>query len=136
MNVLLDLNVVLDFLLRRAPWSEAADAIWDANREGRINAKLSAAALPTIFYIVRRTAGWDAAHDAIDDCVTALEILAADLPIVRVAQSLTGRDFEDNFQAACAIEHHCSAIVTRDVGGFPGLSIDVLSPQELLAQLP
>lgn len=135
MNVLLDLNVVLDFLLRRAPWSADADAIWDAQHEGRINAKLSAAALPTIFYIVRRTAGWDAAHDAIDECVSALEFLNVDLPIVRVAQSLTGRDFEDNLQAACAIEHQCSAIVTRDVGGFPGLPIDVLTPPDFLARL-
>jgi hypothetical protein len=47
MLVLLDLNVILDTLLQREPWRAEADAIWDANREGRIDARMSAAALPT-----------------------------------------------------------------------------------------
>ena len=136
MNVFLDLNVVLDFLLQRSPWNAEADAIWEANRDGRINAAVSAAALPTIFYIVRRTAGWDVARDAIDDCLLSLEILSVDLVIVNSAQSLPARDFEDNLQAACAIEHGCDVIVTRDGKGFPGLPIEVLSPSELLARLP
>ena len=136
MKVFLDLNVVLDFLLQRSPWNADADAIWGANRNGRINAAASSAALPTIFYIIRRTAGWDAARDAIDDCVISLEILSVDLAIVNSARSFPGRDFEDNLQAACAIEHGCDVLVTRDGNGFPGLPIEVLSPSELLARLP
>jgi hypothetical protein len=47
MTVLLDLNVLLDALLGRKPWRAEADAIWDANREGRIGGRVSAAALAT-----------------------------------------------------------------------------------------
>ena len=135
MNVFLDLHVVLDFLLQRPPWNVEADAIWEANRDGRINAATSSAALPTIFYVVRRTAGWDVARDAIDDCLLSLEILTVDHPIVTSAQSFPGRDFEDNLQAACAIEHGCDVLVTRDGSGFRGLPIEVLTPSELLARL-
>jgi hypothetical protein len=49
MLVLLDLNVVLDTLLKREPWGAEGDAIWDANREGRIGARMSAFALPILF---------------------------------------------------------------------------------------
>jgi predicted nucleic acid-binding protein len=54
MTVLLDLNVLLDALLGREPWRAEADAIWDANREGRIGGRVSAAALPTLFYVIRK----------------------------------------------------------------------------------
>ena len=136
MNVLLDLNVVLDFLLRRAPWCIEAHAIWNAHHSGQITASISAAALPTVFYVVRRAEGWDAAHVAINDCVKTLEVLGVDTSIVLAAQSLPGRDFEDNLQAACAIEHGCEVLVTRDKSGFQNLSITVLTPAELLAQIP
>jgi predicted nucleic acid-binding protein len=50
-TILLDLNVLLDAFLGREPWRAEADAIWDANRDGRIGARLSAAALPTFSWV-------------------------------------------------------------------------------------
>jgi len=41
MRVLLDTNVVLDFLLDRPPFAEAAAYLWQANEEGRIEAHIS-----------------------------------------------------------------------------------------------
>jgi hypothetical protein len=40
MTVLRDLHVVLDALLGREPWRADADAIWDAIRDGRIDARM------------------------------------------------------------------------------------------------
>ncbi len=136
MNVLLDLNVVLDLLLQRAPWCIEAQAIWNAHHAGRLTASISAASLPTIFYVIRRAEGWDAAHIAIRDCAKTLEVLGVDVSVVLIAQTLPGRDFEDNLQAACAIEHGCDALVTRDKSGFRNGSINVLTPAELLGQIP
>ena len=36
MRVLLDTNVVLDIMLRRAPWLADAEAIWDSNQRGHL----------------------------------------------------------------------------------------------------
>ena len=44
-------------------------------------------------------------------------------------------DFEDAVQIARAIELELEAIVTRDVNGFAGSPIPVLSPQELRNRL-
>jgi hypothetical protein len=57
MTVLLDLNVVLDTLLGREPWRAEADAIWDANQGRLMDGRMSAAARPTLFYIVRKARG-------------------------------------------------------------------------------
>jgi hypothetical protein len=55
---------------------------------------------------------------------------------LELADSLAGHDFEDNLVLACAMVAGLDAIVTRDPRGFVGSTIPVLSPAELLAQLP
>ena len=54
MKVLLDINVVLDVLLSRQPWLADAAQVWDAHRNGLIDAGIAAFTIPTIFYVVRR----------------------------------------------------------------------------------
>ncbi len=48
---------------------------------------------------------------------------------------MTGADFEDNLQIACAVEARLDAIVTRDTKGFAGSPVPALSPAELLARI-
>ena len=47
MKVLLDLNVILDVLLNRAPWVTDSAATWDAHRAGEVVAHVAAFAVPT-----------------------------------------------------------------------------------------
>ena len=42
---------------------------------------------------------------------------------------------EDNLQLACALEGKMDCLVTRDPSGYPGATIPVLTPAQLLAQL-
>ena len=136
MRVLLDINVILDVLLAREPWRTEAEAIWDANRDGRLDAFISAATLPTVFYVVRKQADRPRAHLAVTNCVRSLEIVPVDRTALEMATTLPGSDFEDNLQIACAALFHLDAIVTRDPKGFAGSPVPVLTPAELLAQLP
>ncbi len=68
-RILLDLNVILDVLLGREPWRAEAGAIWDANRDRRIEAAISAASLPTLFYLMRKQANLVLAHLAVETCL-------------------------------------------------------------------
>ena len=52
-RVLLDTNVVLDFLLDRAPFADAAAALWQANDDGQIEAYISVITPVNVFYIAR-----------------------------------------------------------------------------------
>jgi predicted nucleic acid-binding protein len=136
MTVLLDLNVVLDTLLGREPWRAEADQIWEANRDGRIDGWLSAAAPPTLFYVVRKQADLARAHLAITNCLRSLEIAPINRTTLELATTFSGSDFEDNLQIACAVESRLDAIVTRNPGDFAGSPVMVLTPAELLARLP
>jgi predicted nucleic acid-binding protein len=135
MRVLLDLNVILDLLLERDPWRVEAERIWDANRDGRIDAFVSAAGVPTIFYVVRKQTDLTRAHLAVVNCLRSLEVAAVDRPTLEMAANLSGSDYEDNLQIACASLAGLDAIVTRDPKGFSGSTIAVLSPSELLDRL-
>ena len=132
MTVLLDQNVILDAFLGREPWRAAADAIWDANREKRIDGRVSAAALPTLFYVVRKQEDLARAHLAVANCLRSLEIVRVDCPVLEMAATLPGSDFEDNLHIACAVEARLDAIVTRNTKDFAGSPVPVLTPAELL----
>lgn len=135
MNVLIDINVVLDVFMARTPWLAEATDVFRANRDRRIVGHLSAASFPTIFYILRRHAGKEVAERAIVDCLSAFEVANVQASTLQLAQTLLGGDYEDRLQTACAIETRLDAIVTRDLDGFAGCPIAVLSPNELLAKL-
>jgi predicted nucleic acid-binding protein len=136
MTVLLDLNVVLDALLGREPWRAEADAIWDANRDGQVDARMSAASLPTLFYLVRKQEDLARAHLAVTNCLRSLGIVPVDRTTLEMATTFPGSDFEDNVQIASAVEARLDAIVTRNPKDFAGSPVPVLSPTELLALLP
>ena len=50
MRVLLDVNVLLDHLLERAPWAAEAAAIWQSVDERRLAGFVAATTLTNIFY--------------------------------------------------------------------------------------
>jgi predicted nucleic acid-binding protein len=134
-TVLLDLNVLLDAFLGREPWRAEADAIWDANREGRIGGRVSAAGLPTLFYVIRKQEDLARAHLAVANCLRSLEIVPVGRATLEMATTLPGSDFEDNLHITCAVEARLDAIVTRNAIDFVGSPIPVLTPAELLGLL-
>jgi predicted nucleic acid-binding protein len=135
MNALLDMNVVLDVLLVRQPWFPEASQVWDAHRNSQIVAGIAAFTVPTVFYVVRRQTDLSHAHDAVRTCLTTLDIVPVQRTTLDLARTLAGSDYEDNLQLACAIEANMDCLVTRDPSGYPGATIPVLTPAQLLAQL-
>ena len=120
MRVLLDINVVLDVLLARQPWFADAAQVWDAHRNGLINAGIAAFTIPTIFYVVRRQIDLNHAHGAVWICLTTFDVVAVQRTTLENARALPGSDFEDNLQLACAMESVMDALVTRDPAGYHG----------------
>lgn len=137
MRVLFDTNVVLDVLLRRAPWHIDADVMWQANDAGRITAYISSTTVTDIWYIARRLpSGPDTGLRAVQTCLAAFTICPVSRSTLEVALSLPGSDFEDHVQVACVLQEALDAIVTRDAAGFRGMPCTIFTPPELVARLP
>ena len=134
-RALVDTNIILDVLLARQPWIEDSAALWQAHEDGRLNAAIAATILTNVFYVVRRNAGLERAHQSVRLCLATFEIVAVDGDALGHAATLTGNDFEDNVLIACAARAGVDMIVTRDTTGFVGAPMAVLTPAETLARL-
>jgi predicted nucleic acid-binding protein len=136
MRVLLDTDVVLDFLLARQPFDAAAQAIWQAHEQGRCTAHVSAITPVNVFYIARRLVGAGDAQRLLNILLLALPICTVDATVFTVAQQLGFSDFEDAVQLAAAQSAGLDALVTRNIGDYRGSSnLPILTPTGLLARL-
>lgn len=131
MRVLIDTNVVLDFLQEREPFVANAARLFERIDTGEIEGFIAATTITNIYYIVRRAAGRVVAQDAITQILSDLNICAVDLEVLEQALALNFQDFEDAVQYSCAIVHNVDAIVTRDASGFVNAEIPVVLPEEL-----
>ena len=68
-------------------------------------------------------------------CLKTFTICTVDRATLEAAADLSGTDFEDNLQIACATLARLDAIVTRDQQGFRDSIIPAFTPTELLATL-
>lgn len=135
MRVLLDINVILDAMLQRAPWQQDADAVIQAAKLGLIVCSTTAHSLPTIFYVGKKALGRAAARTEVRTYLTAFEIISIGKQTLLDADALSGPDFEDDIVIAAAVASAQDAIVTRNTSDFAHSPILVLTPPELLKRI-
>ena len=135
-RALIDTNVVLDWLLDRKPWSDAAQPLWNARDAGDVIAYLPASVVTDIFYVIRRQADIPTAFAAVDRVFGAFGLFAVDGPLLQQARSLPGNDFEDNVQIACATGAQMDLIITRNPSDFRFSPIPVIEPAQIAGYLP
>ena len=136
MRILLDTNIVLDFLLERDPFFQDAEALFGAIGSGQVVGYVTATTLTDIFYIARRqTQSVERARQIVSITLAVMEICPIDRTVLEVALTSGLMDFEDAVQIASAIAVGLEAIVTRDAEGFSNAAIPVLSVIQLLEQL-
>lgn len=131
MRVLIDTNIVLDFLQEREPFAENAARLFERIDNREIEGFIAATTITNIYYIVRRAAGVVVAQDAITQILSELNICAVDRDVLEQALALNFQDFEDAVQYVCALVHGVDVIVTRDATGFVSAEIPVVLPEEL-----
>ncbi|MFO0734159.1 MAG: PIN domain-containing protein [Nitrospiraceae bacterium] len=135
MRVLLDTDVVLDFLLARQPFDAAARAIWQAHEQGQCMAHVSAITPVNVFYIARRLVGIGDAQRLLSILLLALPICPVDTGVLTAAQQFGFSDFEDAVQLAAAQAAGLGALVTRNIGDYRGARLSVLTPTDFLTRL-
>ncbi len=143
MRLLLDINYVLDLLLKRQPNYSAAAAIMLAIRKRRITGYIAASSFPIIYYFCYKHYSLklddkQARLMALSDvwtCLSEFNICAIDRIELEAAAKMSGRDFEDNIQVVCAFKEGLDAIVTSNIKDFRGLGITLYTPAQLVKRL-
>lgn len=135
MNVLLDTDVVLDLLLEREGFVEAAAALFDAQDAGEIRVFVSAITPLNVFYIAAKVLGRQNTEEAIYELLGSVDVCTIDYQVLQQALSLSFKDYEDAVQVASALSAHLGAIVTRNLPDYRNSPLPVYSPSDFLTLL-
>lgn len=133
MKLLIDTNVILDFLLNNPGFGEDARKIFSLAAEDETYEFVSSSAITDIFYVVRKS--WHntfAAQHVISEMLKFLTILEVGKKDIETALSLQWKDFEDAVQYAVALSNNVDFIISRNGKDFESNEIPVLSPKEFL----
>ena len=132
MRVLVDTNIVLDFLLQREQFFQDAELLFQLIDAGQVIGYVTATTLTDIFYISRKhTRSIEQARQAVSETLTAMVICPIDRAVLESAFNSGLVDFEDAVQIFGAVAQGLDAILTRDNKGFLSSPVPVLSVQEL-----
>jgi predicted nucleic acid-binding protein len=132
MRVLLDTNVVLDFVLARQPFFVEADEIFIRLRNRDFEAFVSAITPINVFYTNRKEKNKATAFSAVEELLKLVQITESNNQIYQTALSLNFNDYEDAVQHECAVAENLDAIVTRNTKDYKNASVKVYSPSEFL----
>ena len=135
-KVLLDTNVVLDFLLKREPNYRHAQTIIKEIVVGNVQGCITASMATDIFYLLQKTNGKTFAFNSLDDLLIILDVLTVYRDDVYSALSSGWDDFEDALQAHVAIRSGMDAIVTRNINDYKkAKNIDIVFPSDFVQYL-
>jgi predicted nucleic acid-binding protein len=130
-----DTNVVVDVLLERAPFADAARQLWAAVETGRVEGAIAAHALTTVWYLVSESKSPVSARGVVALVARVFGVATVDTAVVKRALELEFEDFEDAVCAAAAEEARCDLIVTRngkDFAGSPVTAVDPITALQLI----
>ncbi len=135
MRVLLDTNVVLDYLLARDPFAQIATEILLAAENVEFEPFVSAITPVNLYYIARKLRGDAEARKAVKGLLAICQIAITDRAILFDALALPMKDYEDAVQTASARAVSLDAIVTRNLDDYANADFSILTPAEFLTQL-
>ncbi len=130
-KVLLDTNVIIDYLSKRNGFFGAAKKIMLACYDGRLDGYITALSIANTVYILRKQMLLEKIKYSLVRMCQFLEIVELDrFQTFEALQDTDFNDFEDCLQYQCATSADVDYIITRDPKGFEHSDIPVLSPEE------
>lgn len=132
MIVLLDTNIILDFLLDREPFAGDAEQIIALSEKNQIQAYVTANSITDLFYIARKHSEQEKSRLAISNLLRIIDIVSITRNDILKAMALNFKDFEDALQTQCAKKIKAEYIITRNGKDFQDKSVKVVSPKEFL----
>jgi predicted nucleic acid-binding protein len=131
--VLIDTDVILDYLYKRQPFLGNADKIVNLLREKRFNGYVSAQSLINAFYILRNDLTLTQRREIIRSyCYLVTVCIVSGDMVIKALEDTSFSDFEDCVQMHCAISVNADYIVTRNTKDFANSKIKADTPEEFL----
>lgn len=132
MRVLIDTNVILDYILNREPYGTHAGRIVEACKGKKIFGCIAAHTVPNIFYILRKVYSTEERREILLALCELFDVEGIDAgKIENALKNEKFSDFEDCLQMECAKQYHADYIVTRNTADFAASNIPCIEPEQM-----
>lgn len=132
-KILIDTNVLLDYLLEREPFFEDAKKVILSCTEGNTRGCIAAHSISNMFFILRKDYTTKERREILSNICAIFDIEGIDK--ARLLSGLANEDFsdfEDCLQMECAKSYGAEYIVTRNVSDYSASDIKAVLPSEYL----
>ena len=135
MEVLIDTNVILDTILKRAPFDLDAYRILKLADEKKINAHIAAFSITDIYYFISKNLAHEDRIKAIKALFNIMNVVSISKQDIEKAMSFTEfTDLEDALQMQCFKKIKGDFIITRDEK-FQKISEKAISPKVFMQSI-
>lgn len=132
-KILIDTNVLLDYLLEREPFFEDAKRIMVSCAEGKVKGCIAAHSIPNMFFILRKDYNVRERREVLSNLCSIFDVEGIDK--AKLLSGLANEDFldfEDCLQMECAKSYGADYIVTRNVTGYSASEVKAIEPKVYL----
>lgn len=132
-RILIDTNVLLDYLLTREPYFEDAKNVILSCADGKINGCIAAHSIPNMFFILRKDYNAKERREILSNLCLIFDVEGIDKgKLLAGLANEDFSDFEDCLQMECAKSYGADYIVTRNVSDYATSEIKAIEPKEYL----
>ncbi len=132
-RILVDTNVLLDYLLTREPFHEDAEKIIHACVEGKVKGCIAAHSVSNMFFILRKDYSAEERRNVLLNLCRIFEIEGIDkAKLLSGLQNEDFSDFEDCLQMECTKAYKAEYIVTRNIDDYKMSEIKAILPKDYL----
>jgi predicted nucleic acid-binding protein len=131
-NVIVDLNVIIDFVNQREQHQEAARVV-DLCVRKTIRGLLCAHEFTTLaYFLLKEHRGQERVHTVLRDLLNIFPVVPVNEGILREALLADFNDYEDAVIEACARKEKATCIITRNTRDFIRSRVPALTPGKFL----
>ncbi|MCI8719408.1 MAG: PIN domain-containing protein [Lachnospiraceae bacterium] len=132
-RILLDTNILLDYILTREPFYDNAKKIILACINGTVKACIAAHSISNMFFILRREYESKERRKLLLNICKIFDIEGIDKEkLISGLENDDFFDFEDCLQMECARAYEAKYIVTRNVSDYDNSVIQAILPEDFL----
>lgn len=135
MVVLIDTNVIIDYLITREPFYKASSEIIAKCVQKELTGYIAFHSIPNLWYILRKVPEDRRRKWILDVCSFLRVAGVSHEEVVRAIKMNDFRDFEDCLQDRCANSVGAEYIITRNVIDFANSEVQAIIPEDFLKKL-
>ena len=132
-KILIDTNVLIDYLLEREPFFEDAKEVILSCADGKVKGCIAAHSISNMFFILRKDYSAKERREVLSNLCSIFDVEGIDK--AKLLAGLSNEDFsdfEDCLQMECAKSYGADYIVTRNVSDYATSEVNAIMPKDYL----